>query len=57
MHNELCNHFVEGHPSSIKFTVDLSSHVLHGLLGTMFTVSVVNILKYTEILHIEIYIQ
>ena len=39
--NELCNHFVEGHPSSIKFTIDLASHVLHGLLGTMVTVSVV----------------
>ena len=39
--NELCNHFVEGHPSSIKFTIDLASHVLHSLLGTMVTVSVV----------------
>ena len=36
--NALCNHFVEGHPSSIKFTIDLASHVLHNLLGTMLTV-------------------
>ena len=28
------------HPSSIKFTTDFASHVLHSLLGTMFTVSV-----------------
>ena len=40
--NELYNHFVEGHPSSIKFTIDLASHVLHSLLGTMFTVYVVS---------------
>ena len=38
--NELCNHFAEGHLSSIKFTIDLASHVLHSLLGTMFIVSV-----------------
>ena len=38
--NELCKHFVEGHPSSIKFTLDLASHILHSLLGSMFTVSV-----------------
>ena len=37
--NELHNHFVEGHPSSNKFTIDLASHVFHNLLGTMFTVS------------------
>ena len=37
--NELCNHF-EGYLSSIKFTIDLASHILHSLLGTMFTVSV-----------------
>ena len=44
--HELCNHFVEGHPSIIKFAIDLASHVLCSLLRTMFTVSVVNILLY-----------
>ena len=38
--NELCNHLVEGDLSSIKFTIDLASHTLHSLLGTMFTFSV-----------------
>ena len=39
--NELCNYFVEGHPSSIKFIIDLASHVFHSLLRTMFRVFVV----------------
>ena len=45
--NELCNHFAEGYPSSIKTTIDLASHVLHSLLGTMFTVYVVQGLPAT----------
>ena len=39
--NELSNHFLEGHLCSIKFTIDLVSHVLHSLLETVVTVSVV----------------
>ena len=39
--NKLCNRFIEGYSSSIKFTINSASHVLHSLLGAMFTVSVV----------------
>ena len=39
--NELCNYFVQGHPSSIKFIIDLASHVFHSLLRTMFRVFVI----------------
>lgn len=49
MQNELCNHFVEGHPSSFKFVIDLLCHVLHNLLGTMFKVSVEKIFRKIDI--------
>ena len=44
--DELCNHFVKGHPSSIKFTITVASRVLHSLLGTMFTVSLSLYMEY-----------
>ena len=39
---------MEGHPSSMKFTIDLASHVIHSLLGTMFTVSFAVLIRFNK---------